>query len=750
MPVFLIPAIASVLPAIGPIALAGAAAGYAATSYAIATVLAYAVTTAATLGASFLLNQPKKQKGDPQQVSVKQSLPARTRSYGRVKIAGAYAFHETYLGSLYQIHVHGEGEWDGIDEWWLNDKNTGIVTAGGGPVASLPWGSNVRIETHLGTAAQATSPEMLAAFGSSGVWTADHRLAGLAYSVLILGAVKEKVFSKVYPNGVPALRVVARTSRVYDPRTATVGFSENPALCTRDFLTHPRGFAIPPEMIDDASFSAFADVCDQPVALTAGGTEPRYRVGFTYDLTQEPREVLRTLLAAADAEIYPTADGKVGIRGGAWEEPTVTLDERHILSYRYSSGNDRLAAFNRLKLTFTHREADYQPVEIDPWEDLDSQAEVGVLQQDLTLQQVPSFTQCRRLGKIFTAKSNPRHRLMLRTNLAGILALGERVVRIKLDELDIDEPFFIEKFEMAGDLSGCDLQLASLSSAAYAWTTAEEGAAPIAPPDSTVAAVAPVPTGLTLTILRSAPSLGSFLASVRATVDPIPGSPWATIGRYRRLGSATWSDMTEDGDWSALTGVLDDGAVYEFQMAHAGFGGRQSSTISAWTDIVSLEIVADPSMVNLLPHSDDPQAWASSNGGLTFGALVTDPYGLTRARAITFAADAGFILAAAAPPASPAGQTFRLSVYLRAPSGKAKIVLVRNSTSIFGGIEIDLTSAWQRVDIPITCGPGDAYVALGIDNRSAAGLSDTSAGVVEVFGGMIQQSHVLTDYKSAP
>ena len=34
-----------------------------------ATILAYGITTAATLGATFLLGQPKKQKGDPQQVT---------------------------------------------------------------------------------------------------------------------------------------------------------------------------------------------------------------------------------------------------------------------------------------------------------------------------------------------------------------------------------------------------------------------------------------------------------------------------------------------------------------------------------------------------------------------------------------------------------------------------------------------------------------------------------------------------------
>lgn len=753
MPVFLIPLIAPILPVIGPIALTGAAAGFGVGTYAIASVLAYAVTTGATLGASLLLSQPKKQKGDPQQVSVKQSLPARTRSYGRVKIAGAYAFHETHLGALYQVHVHGDAGpwgWDGVEQWWLADKDAGVSPPGGGPVSALPWGSNVRVETRLGGAPQTASSEMLAAFGSSGVWTEDHRLDGLAYSVLVLGAVKEKVFSKVYPSGVPALRVVARTAKVYDPRSGTVAFSENAALCTRDFLTNPRGFAIPAGLIDDASFAAKANIDDQAVAIGTGGTEPRYRVSFTYDLTQEPREILRTLLSSADAEIYPTADGKVGIRGGVWEEPTVTLDERHIETYRYTVGNDRLSAFNKLKLTFTHREADYQPVEIEPWEDLGSQAQVGVLQQDLSLHQVPSFTQARRLGKIFSAKGNPRHRLTLRTNLAGIIALGERCVRVRLAELDIDETFFIEKFELAGDLSGCDLQLSSLSAGAYAWSVTEEGLAPVVPPDTSVAAVPPTPTGATLTLLRGSPSIGAFQAAVRLTVDSIPGSPWTTIGRYRRLGSATWTDMTEDGDWRVVSGVLDNGATYEFQAAHAGFGGVLSSSVSAWTSSLVLEIIADPSMVNLLPHSDDPAGWTGYRVDATLGGSVAGPLGAATGRSVTFAANTGLIYTLPSIEGPPGGRTFTMSVYMRAPSGKSKISFTAYSDLLWSPQEITLTNTWQRFTKTVTVPSGSGALQMGIDNRGSTGLSDTSAGVIEIFGGMVQERISATDYKSTP
>jgi hypothetical protein len=609
VPVFLIPAIAAALPTIGPIALAGAGAGYGVITWGVATVLAYTVTTAATLGASLLLNQQKKPKGDPQQVTVKQSLPPRIRSYGQVKIGGAFGFVEAKTGSLYQLIIHGEGEWTAIDEYWLNDKNADVS---GGLVGVLPWGSNISIESHLGAAGQTASPALVAAF--PGVWTSDHRLRGLAYSVVILRGVPEKVFSKVYPNGAPALRVVARTSKVYDPRTGVTAYSENAALCIRDYLTYGRGFGIAPALIDEDSFAAFADICGEAVPLAAGGTEPRYRVSFTYDLTQEPREVLRQLLQSCDAEIYPTASGKVGIRGGAWQAAAVTLTEVDIRTYRYEQGNDKLAAFNRLKLTFTDRAADYQPVEIDPWEDLASQADVGVLQQDMTLQQVPSWTQARRLGKIFSARSNPRHRLELQTSLSGIRALGERCVHIVLAELGIDDDFLIERFEIAGDLSGCSLTLASLSAAAYAWNPAtEEGTPPTVPADTDVPVVPPVPTGLALALVRTEVTGGVFSAQVSASVNPIAGSAWDTVGRYRKVGAPDWINMLDDGDWKTISGVLDDGADYEVQAAHTGWGGINSQSVGAWTASELITAVADG-----IPP--DPVSGLGAAGG---GSVIT-------------------------------------------------------------------------------------------------------------------------------
>lgn len=558
-----------------------------------ASIIAYGITIAGSLGASFLLGQQQK-RGDSaqQQVTVKQSLPVRTRSYGRVMRAGALGFMETGDGgALYRLVIHDEGEWDAIEQWWLNDVNSGLS---GGEVQALPWGSNITIESHLGTDDQTASPALLAAFG--GLWTADHRLRGLAYSVMRCGWVQEKNFGKVYPNGVPELRVVARTSKVYDPRTGLTQFSRNPALCILDHLSHRDGLRIAPAMIDQASFAAMAYVHDQPVPLAAGGAEVRYSVDLTYSLTDSPIEVHRRLLQSCDGEIYPTAEGKIGIRGGVFEEPAVTLNEDHITGYRYVGGADKLAAFNHLKLTCTNPNADYQPAEIEPWDDLASQAVLGVLQQELSLTQVTSWTQARRLGRIAFHRGNPDHKLTLQTRAAGVVALGERCVRVTLAELALDATFLIERFELRFDgtqLVGCELVLSSLSAAAYAWSTADEGGAPVTPAPPPAGSLPPEPTGLALSIERTEVTSGVYQLRLRATVNPVSGTPWETIGRYRPVGSALWADMQDAGDWAVVSDVLQDGVEYEVEAAHAGYGGALSGMVGPWCDPQTITAIAD-------------------------------------------------------------------------------------------------------------------------------------------------------------
>jgi hypothetical protein len=50
--------------------------------------------------------------------------------------------------------------------------------------------------------------------------------------------------------------------------------------------------------------------------------------------------------------------------------------------------------------------------------------------------------------------------------------------------------------------------------------------------------------------------------------------------------------MSDDGDWSMITDYLTDGAEYEVQAAHTGYGGS-TGVVGDWTDSETITTVAD-------------------------------------------------------------------------------------------------------------------------------------------------------------
>lgn len=69
-------------------------------------------------------------------------------------------------------------------------------------------------------------------------------------------------------SGNPTLTAVIKGLKVYDPRTKTTAWSNNPAVCIRDYLLNKRygaGHFITESSIDQESFNEIADYCDELV-----------------------------------------------------------------------------------------------------------------------------------------------------------------------------------------------------------------------------------------------------------------------------------------------------------------------------------------------------------------------------------------------------------------------------------------------------------------------------------------------------
>lgn len=606
-----------------------------ATTVGIAGVSLATITgTAAILGSSAALSaltstDQAKQKVSAQQLSLKQSIPARRKGYGRTKTAGPYIAYDSYRGAFRYAIYHGEGPDDANEEFWLDDKKSTI------PAGTLqgfsgidPWKNNVVIESHLGTEDQAASSALM----ELPYWSTDHRLAGCSYTVVKCVYPSAKRFPQIFPqNAPPALRVVRRRSRVRDVRDpaqtvdpATWAWTNLSGPCIFDHVTNRRtGIRVPIEFMDLASWRVFNDRCAETVITKAGVTIPRYTLGGEFELTDDPASVLQAMLDTCDGRIDLTPEGLVAISGGAFPEPTVTLTDADIRSITIEDAQEKLYAFNRLKISFTSPEHDYQLIEGDAWDNLASQAASGETEEtDFSRPWINNHNQLRRLAKIFEAKGNPRWRISnLVTHRSGIRAAFEESIRLKLEEFDIDIVVLVQRSAISGGRDSCSFELVSIEPTAYTFNAQlEEGRAPALPNAQALPADLDPPVDLAAAIDRRAVSGDTNATFLVLTADEPERDDLSLIGRYRAVGATDWIDMVADGDsrGRVISSVLVDGQAYEAQGAIAGYG---RSTQSAWlaTDPATITAVAD----TVSPGA--PTSFVANGGAGQFSYAFTTP-----------------------------------------------------------------------------------------------------------------------------
>ena len=132
------------------------------------------------------------------------------------------------------------------------------------------WAGKVLVEKKLGGADQTAFAGLQADLPDK--WTEDHRLRGCAAIQLRLTYDQD-----AFPGGIPNITVdIEGKNDIWDPRTQTAGYSENPALCLADYMANPTwgiGARIgEPDGIDEMSLIEAANICDETVPLAGGGS----------------------------------------------------------------------------------------------------------------------------------------------------------------------------------------------------------------------------------------------------------------------------------------------------------------------------------------------------------------------------------------------------------------------------------------------------------------------------------------------
>lgn len=205
---------------------------------------------------------------------------------------------------------------------------------------------------YIGTDTQAADPTLIAAVPSE--WTSAHQGKGVAYIALQLK------FSTTAFSGFPTITADVQGKKVYDPRTTTTVYSNNPALCIRDYLTNARyGKGILASLIDDASIIAAANYCDALVTVP-GGTQARYTCDGVIDVNNTALDNLRSLLTSCrgmlvySGGLYKLRLDQAGTSGFAFTEDNITGNWT-------ISQPGRRSKYNRVTAGFYNPSNNWQP-----------------------------------------------------------------------------------------------------------------------------------------------------------------------------------------------------------------------------------------------------------------------------------------------------------------------------------------------------------------------------------------------------
>ena len=124
----------------------------------------------------------------------------------------------------------------------------------------------------------------------------------------------------------PEVRVTVRGKNdILDPRTGTIGYTNNWALCVADEIQNTSFGLGDIGAVNTAQLIAAANVCDEQVALGQGGTEARYALNWHFDTSMTPGAALDTMMWAAAGRLSYIG-GEWYIWPAYWQGPSFTFD----------------------------------------------------------------------------------------------------------------------------------------------------------------------------------------------------------------------------------------------------------------------------------------------------------------------------------------------------------------------------------------------------------------------------------------
>lgn len=544
------------------------------TAVLVTTFLLSAALSVATSVAQKLLT-PKPKKTAPtnldssMNVTTRETLAPRRLVYGRTRLGGTIVFSGTSDNNLFlhMVIAFCEGEIDAFETIYFND--VAVVIDNSGLVQSSPYNLNnvsyAFVAKHTGSPTQAAD-NTLPLYISN--WTSDHKLSGVAYLYVRL-----QWDANAYATGLPNISAVVRGARVYDPRTGNTAWSDNPALCIRDYLLRPHakgGVGAAPDEVDDTNIIAQANICDELIPLWSGGSERRYTLNgvIQMDSANSPQATLESMLTSC-AGTMPWTSGVFFLFVGTWRTPTATLtDEMQIGPLKVQPRRPMREQFNAVKGSFVnpaarYEAADYPAVTSPTFEEEDGGVQIF---RELTLEFTQSAAMAQRISKIELYRSREPITIQAVCSLYAYQICVGDVVNFTHERYGWENKAFectgwrwtVATADSAPSLA-IELTLRETSSAVYDWSISDEQLLAAAPATS-LPKWTEVGGVLTLTLAAGTSEL--LLAGDGTVVSRIKVSWAASIDAFVSKYEVRWKKNTDTAFGVAVTVGVDAAPVY--------------------------------------------------------------------------------------------------------------------------------------------------------------------------------------------
>ena len=421
-----------------------------------------------------------------------------------------------------------------------------------------------------------------------------------------------------FGGGMPNMSFVVKGKKVFDPRDSSTAFSDNPALCIRDYITDTTyGLKALSSEINDTTnaggVAAAASACEVAVTLADGSsTEKKYTAnGFT-NFGASGNGVIEGLLSAMAGKMSYT-NGQFNIFAGTTQTPSLTITDDNLLApvnVSTKSGTGEL--YNTVKPIYVDSTNNFIAADAPVFQDstfLTEDTPNGttndkpnyVKQMEKQLPFTVTHTMAQRIGRLALKNQRLSTSLSCMVDLSFMKLQPADWVYVTNERLGFSQKIFevisvnmeVMQTDDAPTL-GVRLALKETAASTFAFATSDYQAN-IAAGSNLASGTFALASPTSLSVATDSTDVDSFNFTSATVTWANSASPLVTGTeiQYKKNSGSTFFTQTVAGKGVTkinIAGGMEMGIVYNFRARHVGGTGINS----AYTSVVNHTVGGTP------------------------------------------------------------------------------------------------------------------------------------------------------------